>query len=215
MVLKTFWDTCKQYRWKVISRLLKGGGRKFGIFSESFYLLKLDSSQFISAFNIPATVIEIENIDSYDLSVFKFPDIKIELFRNRIASGTYSCYGYIQNDQIVYITWVSWKTMNYPSFFEIVENLDETQALLEDSYCLPYYRGRGIHSEMNKYRLRKLFERGKEEALVLILKENTPALKVQIKSGFKIDSVIFFKKFFSRKQIIKKPYEDTRKRTLF
>jgi|SRR5690606_2070524 len=216
MVLKTFWDTCKQYRWKIISRFLKAGGRRFGIISESFYLLKLDSSQFVSAFNISATkIVEIKNIDSYDLSVFKFPNKKIELFRNRIDSGAYSCYGYMRDDQIVYITWVSWKTMNYPSFFGIVENLDETQALLEDSYCLPDYRGRGIHSEMNKYRLREVFSRAKKEVFVLILKENAPAIKAQIKCGFKVDSVIIFRKIFNNKRIIKKAYGNPRRSSLF
>ena len=91
--------------------------------------------------------------------------------------------------------------MNYPSIFNIQETLQENEALLEDSFCDSKYRGRGYHSKMNLFRLNVILGKDIKTAIVLILKENTPALKVQVKSGFKIKEVIKYSNILNKSRI--------------
>src|SRR5690606_20087393 len=98
--------------------------------------------------------------------------------------GNYSCYAIVKDKEIQYLTWISWECMNYPTFFKKKEKLKFDQALLEDSFCSPIHRGKGYHSKMNIFRLKKILDNDKLEVLALVLKENKPALKVQLKSGF-------------------------------
>jgi L-amino acid N-acyltransferase YncA len=62
--------------------------------------------------------------------------------------------------------------------------LAPNEGYLEDSYCDPVARGRGLHSQMNNYRVKKIFEEGKDRVIAIVQDGNTPALKVQNKSGF-------------------------------
>ena len=91
--------------------------------------------------------------------------------------------------------------MNYPSIFNIQETLQENEALLEDSFCDSKYRGKGYHSKMNLFRLNVMLNNNIDYVLVLVLKENTPALKVQVKSGFKIKEVIKYYNILNKSRI--------------
>ena len=62
--------------------------------------------------------------------------------------------------------------------------LAPNEGYLEDSYCAPIARGRGLHSKMNNYRIKKIYEAGKNRVIVIVQEGNTPAFKVQFKSGF-------------------------------
>lgn len=107
----------------------------------------------------------------------------MELYNNRCADPTYKAYGIIENDRLIYSTWVSLHKMGM-----VVERKQEylapNEGYLEDSYCDPVARGRGLHSRMNNYRIKKIYEAGKNRVIAIVQDGNIPAMKVQLKSGF-------------------------------
>lgn len=193
MKIKSF---INQYGWSAIPRLFKAILRKIGIVIETFFLLKyrlneLDITHKFNQYNYS----DVKELTDKDISKIEFVSSeKLEIYKDRFHSGNYSCYAIIKNEEIQYLTWISWRDMNYPTVFEMKKDLKPEEALLEDSYCSPEHRGKGYHSMMNIFRLKKILEQQKSEVLVLVLKENKPALKVQLKSGFYFDSKIEFVK---------------------
>ena len=58
-------------------------------------------------------------------------------------------------------------------------------SVLEDSFCHKDYRGRGLHSKYNLFRLKKILEYGRIYAFVFVFSENIYAINTQKKSGLK------------------------------
>ncbi|WP_341901655.1 hypothetical protein [Fluviicola taffensis] len=189
-------DTYKQYGWKFFPRLIKSGLRRFGIQHEVFYLLEWNVNA--EELNRKMEGYDFSDIQELTIADFQssdsFSEQKKNLFQARLKSKEYSCYGIKLGDEIVYSTWISWNMMGYPSYFNKTDKLQQNEALLEDSFCHPTQRGKGLHSKMNLFRMQLISERGRSAVLALVLKENTPALNVQLKSGFRIVKEIrFFK----------------------
>jgi hypothetical protein len=113
---------------------------------------------------------------------FVFNKKKMEVIKQRFQDSSYKSYGIIENNILVYSTWISYEKLGLPikSNYKLASN----EALLEDSYCDSRYRGKGIHSKMNIFRIKKIFEEGKSNVVAIVMDENLPAFKVQIKSGF-------------------------------
>lgn len=178
--------------------------RKLGIHWESFYLLRYElNEQEVRDKMKLFDYTDVRTLTLDDLRASsQFNATKLELFKKRFDSGTYSCYGVFSDDQLVYSTWISWEQMNYPTFFRETGKLEKNEALLEDSFCLPSFRGKGLHSKMNMYRLSKMIERGKSWALALVLKENKPALRVQLKSNFTFYKRISYIRIFGLRKIL-------------
>lgn len=59
-----------------------------------------------------------------------------------------------------------------------------------------------------RFRIQKVGKSGRKRVLVLVLKENSPALKVQLKSSFKIRKKISFFKTGKRMRITEKEFND-------
>ena len=193
----------KQYGWQSIPRAGKKILRYLGVNLESFYLLEYK----IDRLEVEA---KMKKYSYSDVQEFFYMDIKDsnlfdknkkQLFKQRFESKDYSCFGIKSENEICYLTWISWKFMNYPSIFNIQETLQENEALLEDSFCDSKYRGRGYHSKMNLFRLNVMLNNNIDCVLALVLKENTPALKVQVKSGFKIKEVIKYSNILNKSRI--------------
>lgn len=127
-----------------------------------------------------------------DKSVFKKE--KLDVIKKRCLDYSYKAYGLIENNELYYSTWISYKNLGLPIPTNI--KLNNSEALLEDSYCHPSFRGRGLHSKMNMYRLKKIYESGRTKAVAIVLNGNEPALKVQKKSGFEIDETFYAGYFF-------------------
>jgi len=108
---------------------------------------------------------------------------KLDLMRERCNDNTYRAYGIVSGNLLIYSTWISLEKLGLPVKSNFRLNSDE--GLLEDSYCHPSLRGKGLHSKMNFYILSKLYEFGKTKCVAIVLNGNTPAFKVQFKSGFK------------------------------
>lgn len=196
----------RQYRLRSINRIVKAMLRKLNITVDSFTLMKYNinedelKSKFIKNDYSDVKSIQIDEIDQLKFINQK----KKQVLKDRLNGNNYSCYGIVQNNEIQYITWISWETMNYPTFFRKSEKLTPNQALLEDSYCSPEHRGKGYHSKMNIYRLKMIYKNNKNQVLALVLNENKPAYKVQIKSGFQPFSKITFLKIGNWKKIYQK-----------
>lgn len=201
LLLKT-----RQYGLRIIPRIFKSVLRRVGFVFETFYLMrtevvKEEVEKQMQAYSYD----DVHEITIHEIDLFTGVDAaKLERFRSRFASGLYSCYGIIQDNQIVYFTWISWKKMNFPVLFNMQKDLEDDAAFLEDSYCLPSFRGRSYHKKMNLYRLLNLAEQHKKYALALVLKENQPALKVQYKSGLSIHKKYTCLRFMNKTRIIEK-----------
>lgn len=135
----------------------------------------------LEGFNLPVKELTYEDFLKGDKTVFHGK--KLELIKNRLQDSNYKCYGIIENGKLVYSTWISLERLGLSVNTKPIYLLPH-EGLLEDSYCDPVARGRGLHGLMNFYRLRKLYELGKTTVLAMVVDGNAPAMKVQLKSGF-------------------------------
>lgn len=113
-----------------------------------------------------------------------FSGAKLAFIKERLQDPYYKAYGIIENDYLIYSTWISLRKLGLSVDTKKIV-LAEDEGLLEDSFCDPIARGRGIHGKMNWWRIRKLYELGKRRIIAIVLDGNTPAMKVQTKCGFK------------------------------
>ena len=113
----------------------------------------------------------------------EFTGRKLRLIKERFKNNSFRCYGFIDNDILAYSTWISLKGIELP-LIKVSTKLLSNEAFLEDSYCHPLYRGKGLHGNFNMYRMGKIYELGRKNCLVFVFKGNTAALKVQQKCGF-------------------------------
>lgn len=106
---------------------------------------------------------------------------KLDIIRDRFEDPTYKGYGIIENGILIYSAWISLEKLGLPvkSNFKLAP----TEGYLEDDYCHPSFRGKGIHGKVNLYRLSKLYELGKTECVIIVLDGNTPAIKAQLNLG--------------------------------
>ena len=152
-------------------------------------------------------VIELSYKDFLNSDKRVFNDIKLELIKSRLSSGEFYCYGIKKNGLLVYSTWISTKEVTFNSSFKYKLELNNNQAVLEDSYCHPMYRGVGLHSKMNLFRIAKILEMGRVQVIAIVVKENIPALKTQLKSGFKVHSTIRLVRIFNKEFVFEKLHE--------
>lgn len=136
----------------------------------------------------------IEDFATGDKNNFT-PD-KLRLIASRLKSDNYKCFGIIEDQKLIYSTWISFGILTLPNGDRFKLNDDE--GLLEDSYCDPIARGRGLHSKMNFFRIMKFKEAGTKYIIAIVLDGNTPAMKVQLKSGFKEINTFYSGKIFGR-----------------
>ena len=166
-------------------------GKLLGISIMKFYYLKLvidyeKAKKYSQAISDEVIELEFKHFLTGDKNVFTYK--KLELIKDRLNDNSYKAYGIVRNGVLVYSTWISMVKMGLPVKSNYYLMTDE--GLLEDSYCHPSERGKGLHYTMNFYRLMKLYELGKKKCLAIVMDGNKPAYKVQMKSGF--EEVDFF-----------------------
>lgn len=136
----------------------------------------------LESFNLLVRELKYEDFLKGNKQVFS--SAKLAFIKARLKDPNYKAYGIIENDYLIYSTWVSLKKLGLSvDTKEIL--LSDDEGLLEDSFCDPIARGRGIHGKMNWWRIRKLYELGKRRVIAIVLDGNAPAFKVQTKCGFK------------------------------
>lgn len=161
--------------------------RYFGTQVGTIHYLRLNTdiakvNKAMEGFNLDVKILTYDDFLKGDKKVFNKE--KLELIKNRLNDCNYIAYGIIENDRLIYSTWVSLKQLGLTIKLDKPILMEPNEGLLEDSYCDPIARGRGIHSHMNFYRIKKLYEMGKSRVLALVLEGNIPAFKVQFNSGF-------------------------------
>ena len=135
----------------------------------------------LKGFDLTALPLTMDMVLAGDKNVFKGE--KLELYKKRFQDPNYHGYGIMEDGKLIYSTWFSTDNLGLPLITKRIPLLPN-EGLLEDSYCAPEARGRGMHGMMNFYRLKKLHELGRDRVLALVLDGNVPAMKVQMKSGF-------------------------------
>lgn len=132
-------------------------------------------------FDLEVLPLTLDMVLAGDKTVFKGK--KLELYKSRLQDPSYHGYGIMKEGRLIYSTWFSTDNLGLPIITKRIP-LMPNEGLLEDSYCAPEARGQGLHGRMNYFRLKKLHELGKDRVLAIVLDGNTPAMKVQLKSGF-------------------------------
>ena len=177
-------EKIKKYGFAEVFRYV---GRTFlgiNIHKAHYLRLNIDFNELnkkLEGFNLDVKELSLENFYLGDKNVFK--GSKMEIYKKRFKDNTYKAYGIIENGRLVYSTWISFHHMGM-TFETKSIYLTENEGYLEDSYCDPIARGRGLHSRMNNYRIKKIYESGRNRVIVIVQHGNSPALKVQLKSGF-------------------------------
>ena len=159
-----------------------------GIRKEKYYLFQIMlTKEKLQCNPLPESFIAIEvtsgNVHDFDFSLFAK---KYDRFLDRLKNTKDHLYVVLNGQRVCYCTWVSFDSFIFPRYIKQTKKLQPDEGFIYDSACAEQYRGIGLHSHMNMFCLRKIFENGKLKALVLILENNTPAFKVQVKSGLKI-----------------------------
>ena len=193
----------KQYGLGVFSRLFKSLLLKFNIINEKLIVFekKIDRNDIETRL----ANLDVSDVKTLNLEDFEFCDLitnqKKELYKNRFSSGNYVAIGIFKNQKLVYYSWISWNYIGYPFGFKKTK-MELSDALLEDSFCDPRYRGLGFHGKVNIVRLKMILEKGKKNVLAIVLIGNKPAIKVQLKSGFIQTKTIVLRKIFSNSNTI-------------
>ncbi|MDR0231290.1 MAG: hypothetical protein LBI82_04145 [Dysgonamonadaceae bacterium] len=151
-----------------------------------FHYLKLNIDYSVALKHIEHIDLDVKELTYNDFLLGDktvFCGKKLELIKKRCNDLSYKVYGIVENNKLLYSTWISLDKLSLPIVGSKYTLLPE-EGLLEDSYCHPSVRGRGLHSQMNFFRLAKLYELGKTKCVAIVLDGNMPAYKVQMKSGF-------------------------------
>lgn len=199
-----------QYGLGFIKRLIKSGLSRFGVVYETVYLLKIvldpeDISKRLKEFD--STQVKSLTLNDFDYCEFLSSDKKL-LFKKRLESLNYIAFGVFKDMKLVYYSWVSFKSISLPFNFKKTLILEEKEALLEDAFCDPNYRRRGYHSMVNIVRLKSILDNGRKNAVVIVLADNKPAIRVQKKSGFIIAKKIKLTRVFKKERLKYIAYND-------
>lgn len=135
----------------------------------------------LEGFDLKVKELSLEDFALGDRTVFK--GTKMDIYKKRFQDDTYKAYGIIEDGQLLYSTWISFHRVGMTVETNPIY-LANNEGYLEDSYCAPIARGRGLHSRMNNYRIKKIYESGRNRVIAIVQHGNTPAFKVQFKSGF-------------------------------
>ena len=151
------------------------------------------------------------NYNDFLKGATKLDEHKLESYKNRLKDGFYKAYGALIDDHLAYYSWVSYKKIGMPVETKPVY-LKSNEGYLESDYCMPEYRGKGIHTQVMWYRLNELIKAGRNIAIITIMDGNTPALKPAFKCGFKDIGtfhcgLLFGKKYNTLERMLKRHQE--------
>jgi len=158
---------------------------------ETYFLMQVDVSDITKSKKLDnkfrVEEITLNNIEDYNFELFHS---KLARFKQRLTNSSYKCFVILDNKKVCYYTWISLQVFIFPRYVVLKKKLKQDEALLLDSQCAKKYQGNGFHSFMNIYRLHLIKKLNKKKGLVLVLKGNVPAFRVQEKSGLKTISIM-------------------------
>lgn len=188
---------CMGYSKRVCKSLL----RRLGIKYETYYYLEnhIDYEKQKSYFESKhlAGVRELQYADYENNPQLGYVGERLKLQQDRFAKGSYKAYGVVKNDKLQYACMISLEEF-ITSEKWVAGKLKEDAGFMLDAYCSPELRGQGIHGTMNAYRLMKLYELEKRKSVVIVICDNKPALKSQLKVGYHIVFKYYTLELFGR-----------------
>ena len=119
---------------------------------------------------------------------------KRKLIYERFKKGGYIAFGVLNNNELVYASWLSLDELEIPG--NGIIKIKENECFFLDDYCATHMRRHGIHKVASAERIQTAKNRGKKKASIVVLKENRPALKTQIDFGFKKCFSFYYIEFF-------------------
>ncbi len=152
----------------------------------------------------PKIEINVRKLNLQDLetaSHFNFPKDKLDIFKKRLDDSSYVGLGAFTEGKLTYLCWLSLEIFESSVDLGGRISLDSDEGLLLDAVAHPDYKGLGIHSYMNAVRLNRLIDLGRKRAIVMVMFENTPAMKSQAKAGFRPECLIYYRKIFRKVSI--------------
>lgn len=200
----------KQYGIKnAFRRLIKKILRLLSWEQETFFLYGKKISSDDSYADLPSEfeAREIFDVEPLKKSPFDFNHDKLALFKKRFLTDGFHCYGAFKSGILVYYCWISTSEFDFPSG-TYKRELSVNEGLLFDAQCHSSARGAGVHGAMNGYRCQQLVEKGKDKALVVLLKENIPAIRSQIRIGFELFEQINIFRLFGKTKVTVKNMSD-------
>lgn len=128
----------------------------------------------------------------------KFDSDKLNRIKERFDKKSFLAFGVYDGNDLAYYCWISLREFQFSNNIYQMD-LKSFEGLLFDAFCFPEYRGNKLHNYMNVFRLKKLIEYNKKEAVVVLLSENTPARKSQKRAGFTCSKIITTYNVFGKK----------------
>lgn len=89
-----------------------------------------------------------------------------------------------EENEIAYISWIVIE--NIPYFSEFGIQLKEGQYLLKDGYCVPKYRGMGLHTRMEQERINYCVRKGAIDIFIQIHNSNIKGVKSVLENNYKV-----------------------------
>ncbi|MBR0023926.1 MAG: hypothetical protein IJP59_04885 [Muribaculaceae bacterium] len=164
---------------------------------EKYFLMALVLDEELSAHIDDNIIIKEISIDDYDSNWRgDYIDEKRYLsYIDRLKRDDAVALGAFVDGKLAYSTWVLFDGIEVDGTIY----KKKSYGMLWDSYCLPEFRGRGLHNLMNAYSLNLMKDREMIYGSVLILSHNIPAYKTQIHCGLKIEKVFYTYCFLRKK----------------
>lgn len=199
----------KQYGWKNSFKLFfKSLLSRVGIYSESFWLLENNLSH-------EEIIVKMDKFDYSDVKELSFSDFKNgdskyfnsskqTIIRNRFKTGKYWSFGIYYQENLIYSCWITIDKIGFREKYNSSIKLKSNEGYLEDAYTSPEYRGKGLHSKMNLFRIRTLINKGRGRIYVVVQSENIVAIKSQINCGFVKTKKFVFISLFGRTYVKEK-----------
>lgn len=175
--------------WRYLGRLIKAGARRCGVNFEMYYyiVIKIDYERQKAFFGThPLTGVRELSYDDYAGNPqLGYTGRRLQLQKERFDKGTYRAFGVEDNGKLVYACMISLEEFTTSQQW-VSGCLDKDEGFMLDAFCAPEARGKGIHGAMNAYRLMKIYESGKKRCGGVVVVDNKPALKSQLKVGYKV-----------------------------
>jgi hypothetical protein len=133
---------------------------------------------------------------------------KEAIYEERFQNENVYAYGVFIDGQLAYSTWILQGEVCYAE--QLLFKSSEC-ALLLDSYCLPLFRGKGLHNYMNQWCLFHMKGLGIKKAYVIVLSYNRFAIKTQRRCGLQVEETFYAYKLWGKNRIGKAKFSNKTK----
>lgn len=186
-----------------LTRLFRAILSRLGIWWEKYYIMQTDidiniiDQQFSKLSDkIEHKIVKLTYEDFLRGEKSFCTDKKMNKYKEWFNDPNREAYGIIIDNDLAYSSWICYDKIELTK--KTVIQKYENNALLQDAYCHTKYRGLGLHSYVNLYRLKKINSKNYKYAIVIVRTKNVPALKTQTKSTLKIKEELTLYSLFGK-----------------